>query len=281
MNEPIFRSCIVSRPLHPDSLYRRLPSFAVATTVYLVGGAGIMLAPLFMPGMDAPPMATVATPTEKTIFFQPPGSGRKNDDGKTPRIRKGARRPEPPTTDQRRETIPHPETNHQPSVPLQLPASDLPPDDPGFRGTRDGDHGVPDSGHPDGDGSSPEGSLHGCPGCPSDGPGGPDDPFSGPIDESNELITTPAKLKPGTRAMPSYPDLARRVGVQGSVILLVIIGVDGRVGAIEVLRSPDPRFGFDLTAIEAVKQWRYSPALVKGRPVAVRMRVFVEFTLAR
>jgi TonB family protein len=67
--------------------------------------------------------------------------------------------------------------------------------------------------------------------------------------------------------------------VRGDVVLRIVIEADGRVGAIEVLRGPDPRFGFDLEAIEAVKQWRYRPALLDGRPVAAYARVFVEFTL--
>jgi protein TonB len=84
-----------------------------------------------------------------------------------------------------------------------------------------------------------------------------------------------------SRALPKYPDIARRAGVQGTVVLLVVIDRDGRVGEIEVLRSPDPRFGFDLAAVEAVKQWRYRPALLGGRAVTVQASVMVEFTLSR
>jgi outer membrane biosynthesis protein TonB len=50
---------------------------------------------------------------------------------------------------------------------------------------------------------------------------------------------------------------------------------------VQVIRSPDQRWGFDLAAIEAVKRWRYRPALLDGRPVAVYAQVMVEFTLAR
>ncbi len=69
--------------------------------------------------------------------------------------------------------------------------------------------------------------------------------------------------------------------MEGEVILLIVIGADGAVGQIEVLRSPDQRFGFDLSAIEAVKRWRYRPALMGGRPVSVYAQVMVEFTLSR
>ena len=84
-----------------------------------------------------------------------------------------------------------------------------------------------------------------------------------------------------TRALPNYPDLARRASLQGTVILLVVIEADGTVGEIEVVRSPDQRWGFDLAAINAVKRWRYQPALMNGKPVATYIQVMVEFILAR
>jgi protein TonB len=98
-------------------------------------------------------------------------------------------------------------------------------------------------------------------------------------DEGHPDITPPVQRP--TRAYPRYPELARKAGVQGTVVLLIVIDQDGRVGEIEVLRSPDPRFGFDLAAIEAVKQWRYQPALLAGRPVAVQASVTIEFTISR
>ena len=91
----------------------------------------------------------------------------------------------------------------------------------------------------------------------------------------------PPSLVPGSRALPKYPDLARRAGLQGTVILLAVIEKNGTVGEIEVVKSPDQRWGFDLAAIDAVKQWRYQPALMNGGPVAAYIQVMVEFTLAR
>ena len=91
----------------------------------------------------------------------------------------------------------------------------------------------------------------------------------------------PPELIASSRALPKYPQTARRVGAQGTVILLVTVRPDGTVGEIEVIRSPDQRFGFDLAAIEAVKRWRYRPGLMHGRPVSVQVRVMVEFVLSR
>jgi protein TonB len=89
----------------------------------------------------------------------------------------------------------------------------------------------------------------------------------------------PAVLVPSSRVLPRYPAIARRARIQATVVLRIVIDADGRVGAIEVLRSPDPRWGFDLEAIEAVKQWRYRPAVLHGAPVPAYARVIVEFTL--
>ena len=47
------------------------------------------------------------------------------------------------------------------------------------------------------------------------------------------------------------------------------------------MKNGDQRWGFDLAAIDAVKQWRYQPALMNGAPVAAYIQIMVEFTLAR
>lgn len=130
---------------------------------------------------------------------------------------------------------------------------------------------------------SDHGVLPGCDGCIGtglDGPGDGGDTWDGPFQPGDPRVTQPIII-PSSRALPRYPDLARRAGLQGTVILTIVIGPDGRVGEIEVLRSPDQRWGFDLAAIEAVKQWRYQPALMSGRPVAVYAQVLVEFTISR
>jgi protein TonB len=91
----------------------------------------------------------------------------------------------------------------------------------------------------------------------------------------------PPRIIPSSRALPQYPAAARRAGLLGTVILMIVVDADGSVGQIEVLRSPDQRWGFDLSAIDAVKQWRYEPALMNGKAVAAYITVMVEFTLSR
>ena len=62
---------------------------------------------------------------------------------------------------------------------------------------------------------------------------------------------------------------------------MIAIDADGAVGEVQVLRSPNERWGFDESAIVAVKSWRYRPARMHGEAVAVYAQVMVEFTLSR
>jgi protein TonB len=64
--------------------------------------------------------------------------------------------------------------------------------------------------------------------------------------------------------------------VEGTVILEAVIGVDGTVQDVRVLRSIPL---LDASAIEAVHQWRFTPTLLNGEPVAVVMTVTVTFSL--
>jgi TonB family protein len=78
------------------------------------------------------------------------------------------------------------------------------------------------------------------------------------------------------RVPPIYPELARRAGVEAVVILEVIVDEEGNVTNVRVLRSHPL---LEQAAIDAVKQWKYSPTLVNGEPVPVVATVMVEFKL--
>jgi protein TonB len=75
---------------------------------------------------------------------------------------------------------------------------------------------------------------------------------------------------------PTYPAIAQQARVQGIVIVEATIGVDGRVQDAKVLRSIPL---LDQAALDAVRQWRYTPTLLGGVPVPVIMTVVVTFTL--
>ncbi|HJN45468.1 MAG: hypothetical protein CL477_16275 [Acidobacteria bacterium] len=86
-------------------------------------------------------------------------------------------------------------------------------------------------------------------------------------------ITRPER----TRSVePVYPRVAQAARVSGVVILEAVIGPDGRVRDVRVLRSAPL---LDRAAIAAVRQWEYTPTLLNGVPVPVVMTVTVTFTL--
>ena len=74
-----------------------------------------------------------------------------------------------------------------------------------------------------------------------------------------------------------YPSEAMRAKIQGGVLLEVVVQADGTVGDVRVVRSLDK--ALDESAIKAVKQWLFRPALLNGKPVPVVVRVSHEFRL--
>jgi protein TonB len=75
---------------------------------------------------------------------------------------------------------------------------------------------------------------------------------------------------------PTYPAIAQAARVSGVVIVEALIGEDGSVRDAKVLRSVPL---LDASALEAVRQWRFTPTLLNGVPVQVIMSVTVRFTL--
>lgn len=79
-----------------------------------------------------------------------------------------------------------------------------------------------------------------------------------------------------TRVAPSYPDIAREAGVDGTVLVQALVGKDGKVKDVRVQKSIPM---LDASAIAAVKQWVFKPALSNNKPVAVWVAVPVKFSL--
>jgi len=103
--------------------------------------------------------------------------------------------------------------------------------------------------------------------------------------ELNELIANDmaTRIGPGVtqpqvvhRADPVYPENTASPKRDGSVVLDAVIPENGTPHVIRVIRSLD--WQFDEIAINALKEWRFSPAIKDGEPVKVRMNVAVEFT---
>ena len=76
---------------------------------------------------------------------------------------------------------------------------------------------------------------------------------------------------------PEYSEEARKAKFQGTVLLWVVVGADGRPRDIHVQRSLG--MGLDEKAIEAVQQWKFAPSMKDGHPVPVQVNIEVNFRL--
>ncbi|MGZ4820828.1 MAG: energy transducer TonB [Terriglobales bacterium] len=76
---------------------------------------------------------------------------------------------------------------------------------------------------------------------------------------------------------PEYSEEARKAKYQGTVVLWVVVGPDGRPRDIKVQRTLG--MGLDEKAIEAVRTWKFEPARKDGQPVAVQINIEVNFRL--
>jgi TonB family protein len=88
-------------------------------------------------------------------------------------------------------------------------------------------------------------------------------------------IRPPRKLKD---VKPVYPAAMREAGLSGTVPIQAIIDGEGTVSSVRVLSAqvhPD----FAIAAVDAVRQWRFTPTLLNGAPVEVVMTVSVRFDL--
>ncbi len=77
---------------------------------------------------------------------------------------------------------------------------------------------------------------------------------------------------------PQYPPEAGRARIEGTVVLMAVIGKDGSVQDVRV-ESGLPILA--QAAITAVSQWRYKPYMIDGEPVEVDSRITINFTLSR
>jgi protein TonB len=111
----------------------------------------------------------------------------------------------------------------------------------------------------------------------SGGPAGSGDgtgSAQGPVRPGSDL-KPPTKLRHVT---PIYPELARRAGVQGVIVLECVIDPSGHVADVKVLRGHPL---LEPAAVDAVRQWIYTPTRLNGVPVAVVLTVTVRFTMPR
>lgn len=95
---------------------------------------------------------------------------------------------------------------------------------------------------------------------------------SGPVRVA-DLPVSPRRI---VDTRPVYPDIARSARVEGTVIMEAVLDTTGRVTQLRVIKSVPM---LDQAALDAVRQWRYTPSLYGGHPVSVLMTITVRFTL--
>jgi len=78
---------------------------------------------------------------------------------------------------------------------------------------------------------------------------------------------------------PDYTRGAMQRKIQGTVLMELLVLADGAVGGVSVTRSLDPEL--DLQAVEAGRQWKFTPGLLNERPVPVIVTLELTFTLGR
>lgn len=95
-----------------------------------------------------------------------------------------------------------------------------------------------------------------------------------PVQRSKDVTVARAKMI--RQVPPIYPKSAKKARIQGTVVLHAIIGKDGSVQDIQYASGPQELLG---ATIDAVRQWRYEPTLVAGRPVEIKTTISVAFRL--
>lgn len=88
---------------------------------------------------------------------------------------------------------------------------------------------------------------------------------------------TPPVLIESTRAEPMCPPRSRIVDLAGTVVLQARVDENGSVKEMCILHTNQPNVGLEAAAEEAVRQWRYQPAMADGRPLAIVNTVYVDF----
>jgi protein TonB len=135
--------------------------------------------------------------------------------------------------------------------------------------------GPPSSGTGDRGGIGNDGRSHGV--GDNDGPGagpGKDGGYGGDAFSVGGDVSAPTIVY---RVEPEYSEEARKVRYQGTVLLAAIVKRDGTVDVTRVIRMLG--FGLDQNAIQALKQWRFRPAMKDGMPVDVTLNIEVRFNL--
>lgn len=119
----------------------------------------------------------------------------------------------------------------------------------------------------------------GIPGVDFDDLGGLRDQLLG---DTNDVVMTDDSVdsppRPVYQAPVSYPSNARNQGVEGYVVLSLLISAAGEIEKVQVLEA-DPTGTFENSAVQGVRSWRFEPAQYQGRNVKVWAKQRIRFDL--
>lgn len=107
-------------------------------------------------------------------------------------------------------------------------------------------------------------------------PATPGPPVVGSARAAGEGVLVTASRISGV--MPTYPPAARARGEEGTVVLQIHVGIDGRIERVDILRSSGSQV-LDATARNGVRQWQFSPALRANGPVRSTIEVPITFKM--
>lgn len=239
----------------PAPASRRRPMFAFSAAAHAALAAALVVPPLFAtPEPPEPdgfvhiahvPVLTSDAPVRETVVFLRKGNG--GGAAAPPSRATKARSDDRPRLTQPTDptdVLPA-HTGEEPQLPFEEWGERSEPSHPG-RGW--GDEAANDGGFP----------CEGCSITSANAPG----------------VAPPVAIE---TISPVYPEIARRAHVEGVVVVEAIIGTDGAVRDARVLQGASVLL--DSAALEAVRHWRYRPARIGERPVAVYLSVAVTFSL--
>jgi protein TonB len=256
----MFQSLIETRA---EAAPRSLGSFGFAFGLHAMVLAAVVVTSYLIVGKITPP--DIGTTTIWIVNPPPPVSGGKSG-GAVAVKPQGERKPA--TAIQKPKELEQPTALPDPAPPDPSPAIDAPTVEgpisdaigPGTGSGGTGDGKGTGKGTGDGTGDGP-----GVPGSTGDS--------EGPI----FVDATVAKPELLLRVQPKYPETARLARIPGTVLVQAVISATGAVESVEVISSTNPIF--NAAAQDAVRKWRYRPAMQNGRPVAVYFTVEVRFLL--
>lgn len=255
--------------------------------------------------LAVPVRAKVSQPAEPKTVVVPPPQPHQESPRRSPAARKDPPRPLP-----ERPGLPR---LLQPSEPREKRTDDTEPAQPNADRGQDRAHvGGTRALAPSADGSGAAGSggsgtaSHG-PGAPSaQGKGGSGGTIVGGNGGDRSVVTAPPSVnrqpepkkadpppvkpqppapkgesrgvQPSSQPQPAYPADARDDGTEGTVVLIAVVGTDGKVAETRIEKGSGDR-RLDAAAERGVRRWTYKPALKDGVPVRSSVRVRVEFRL--